>query len=81
MSTTTELWKAQGKLEELRAEHASKLLSAMAQAELERDQAWRKRLVEKAESWDRAAKGRDQSQTNLCRAFARELRALAQPEV
>jgi hypothetical protein len=81
MSTTTELWKAQGKLEQLRAEHANALMRATAEAELSRDQAWRKRIIEKAASWDRAALGRDdQAQINLCRAFARELRALGSPE-
>ena len=81
MSTTVELLKLQGKVEALRAEHSVALMKAMVEAEHERDHAWRKRLLEKALSWDRAALERDdQAQINLCRAFARELRALASPE-
>jgi hypothetical protein len=82
LSTPTELWKAQGKLEELRAEHGAQLIRTAAEAELSRDQQWRKRVNAKAASWERAAQTRDDmAQINLCRAFARELRGLGSSEV
>ena len=81
MSTPVEFMKLTGKLEALRADHTAALMRATAEAELRRDQAWRKRLNDKAASWEQSALTADnQKRANLCRAFARELRALGSPE-
>lgn len=81
MSTPVEYFKLHGKLEAIRAEHSVAILRAMTQAEEARDRQWRKRVNAMAARWERSAQSADsQQRANLCRAFARELRALGSPE-